>query len=66
MATKAKCTTRQLLKKEVKYLISKVREVNDVALEEFVIKSVVAECLGSFCEVYLSLFWPVAFWLPHI
>ena len=36
MATKAKRTTRWLLKKEVKYLISRVREVDAVALEEFV------------------------------
>ena len=32
-----------------------------VALEEFVIKSVDAECLRSFCEVYSLLFWPAAF-----
>ena len=43
MATKAKCTTRPLLK-EVKYLISRVREVDAVALEEFVLKLVDAEC----------------------
>ena len=60
MATKAKRTTRWLLKKEVKYLISRGREVDAVALEEFVIKSVLVKsirrCFG------LQLF---VFGLPH-
>ena len=67
MTTKAKHTTRRLLKKEVKYLISRVKELDAVALAEFVIKSVDAECLGSFCEVYLSLFWPASYFIhSHI